>query len=151
MRKPIWGHDTPDARPLGTPPRPRTAPNLTLDKCEIFLIFTPWQCGITEPADITVTRSQAKLSGSSSQNMAQARRRYPPLAVPADSRLPNRVRRPAVVLAGGGYLPDIPAFTLLSDQELEGLRADCAELERVREEKREIADLRARLAELGGQ
>ncbi len=56
-----------------------------------------------------MTRLQAEL-GFSSQNMAQARRRDPLPAVPARSELPDPIRRPALVAAGRGHLPDIPVI-----------------------------------------
>ncbi len=45
---------------------------------------------------------------SSNHYMAQSRRRNPLPADPADLRLPDQIRRPALVPAGRGYLSDNP-------------------------------------------
>ncbi len=48
---------------------------------------------------------------SSKQNTARQRRRDPLPTVPADSRLPARIRRPAIVPVGRGHSPDIPIIS----------------------------------------
>ncbi len=83
---------------------------------------------------------------SSTTASAHPRRRKPPPVFSADSRLPDRVRRPA--RAGGGHLPDTPIMTYVSEQELEALRADRKELELYRAEERDRAQMKARLAVL---
>ncbi len=47
-------------------------------------------------------RLQAEHPGSSTKNMAQARRRDPLSAAPARSELPDLIRRPASAPAGRG-------------------------------------------------
>ncbi len=67
-------------------------------------IFCPWHLESTGPAERPMTRFQAEQQSSSSQNMAQPRRRDPLSAAPARSELPDPIRRPALVTAGRGHL-----------------------------------------------
>ena len=58
-----------------------------------------------------MTRFQA---GPRSENTALLRRRLPLPTAPDRSELPDPIRRPALVPAGGGYHPDIQIITQLS-------------------------------------